>query len=543
MPQVSGLSQPHNPSRRRRTTTADQKRRQSLDVGNDPLLSLNLNLDALAQQQAADRAQELFVRISALHDERYYAVAPDTVSFNSVLKACQSDPNRALEFWNSQMDNVDVNVRSYNTILLAFARAGLYRESLKVLEQMKVSGVLPNTITYNTCLLACATHGSGEAAEEADRLVREVLAAEDMKPDAITFNTLIDAWARHASPDAPHKAQSWLDSMQNYGVQPDVYSYTTVIEALASRGETDRAQEVLQSMSTAGLSPNRITYTSLIRALCRKQRFDDAHRTLKDMILQGENDNSVKPDAVSFAVLIDGWSRVATDRPGEAVTAVMELLKQMREYSLEWQPAAPSDRTYTSVLSTIARAARPGGHDDALNLLREMRSDGVDYSIIHVNAVLNAIAKCSRAEKTLLASDVFREIGREGLAPDDITYNTMLACSANSFGPASLKKKSLAIAMEIFQRYYRDPHHQTSSLTYHYVLRSVQKLCVDTNLRTKLTKQVGRLCCQEGSLNDRILGQLRKSLSTDDVLDLLGHADGDIASLPSQWSHRERRNE
>ena len=59
-----------------------------------------MNLDALARANAAERAQELYNRIAALHQEGYYAVAPDVVSFNSVLKACQKNPDAALQFWN-----------------------------------------------------------------------------------------------------------------------------------------------------------------------------------------------------------------------------------------------------------------------------------------------------------------------------------------------------------------------------------------------------------------------------------------------------------
>jgi len=54
-----------------------RRRQESLNVGRDPLLSLNLNLDALACGNAPERAQELYRRISALYREGYYAAKPD----------------------------------------------------------------------------------------------------------------------------------------------------------------------------------------------------------------------------------------------------------------------------------------------------------------------------------------------------------------------------------------------------------------------------------------------------------------------------------
>ena len=65
---------------------SEERRQQSLRQGHNPLISLNLNLDSLAQSAAGPRAQELLERINALYKDGYYEVSPDTVSFNSVLK-------------------------------------------------------------------------------------------------------------------------------------------------------------------------------------------------------------------------------------------------------------------------------------------------------------------------------------------------------------------------------------------------------------------------------------------------------------------------
>ena len=131
------------------TTAATQRRQQSLQVGNDPLLSLNLNLDALARARAPERAQELYQRIAALHQEGYYSAAPDICSFNSVLKAWQMNPVRALEFWEAEAIPGRMNVISYNTFLLALARAGLYHAAEALLRQMRANNapVRPDSIS------------------------------------------------------------------------------------------------------------------------------------------------------------------------------------------------------------------------------------------------------------------------------------------------------------------------------------------------------------------------------------------------------------
>ncbi len=152
--------------------SASNRRRESLAQGNNPLISLNLNLDALAQSRAAPRAQELLQRIHALYQEGYYEVSPDTVSYNSVLKAWKEEdnPDKAYEFLQQmllhQTDEIQVDVISLNTVILAFAKQGNYPQAEDLLRQMQEREDLPDpdTVTYNSVLYAyCVSADEGTA--------------------------------------------------------------------------------------------------------------------------------------------------------------------------------------------------------------------------------------------------------------------------------------------------------------------------------------------------------------------------------------------
>jgi pentatricopeptide repeat protein len=88
------------------TTEAEDRRKES-QKQNDPLLSLNLNLDAMAQSADAPVAQELLQRIRALHQEGYYESAPDVVSSNTVLKAWKegNNPEKAYEYLQEMLED------------------------------------------------------------------------------------------------------------------------------------------------------------------------------------------------------------------------------------------------------------------------------------------------------------------------------------------------------------------------------------------------------------------------------------------------------
>lgn len=116
-----------------RCEDTDDSMKGSVGV-NHPLRSLNMNLDSLAssgQQGAAARAQELLQRIEALHDEGYYQIAPNIVSYNSVLKAWANEQGGAdhamdlfVDMTEKDGQRVVPDTVTFNTLIWAYAREG-----------------------------------------------------------------------------------------------------------------------------------------------------------------------------------------------------------------------------------------------------------------------------------------------------------------------------------------------------------------------------------------------------------------------------------
>jgi pentatricopeptide repeat protein len=605
---------------------SQQRRQESLDAGHHPLLSLNLNLDALARAQAAERAQELYHRISALHVEGYYAVAPDVVSFNSVLKAWQSDPVQALEFWKtaSAGQGLQLNVRSYNTLILSLAKAGLFDQALLVLRQMQETAansssfsamiILPDRITYNTVLLAAAVSRDTAAAEAAEGLLREMMESEYLQPDTISYNTVIDAWSNLAEPE---RAEYWLQqliassasssspsssSRRKTGekVRPDVYSFTTVIQAWAVTGGPKaclRAWDILQDMlqeknddaqpvdalqlqgpnkllrdmlddgappsDALQLRPNKVTYTVVMHALCRNGELTKAQSLLEDMLDQADRRPEARPDVVTFSVLLDGWAAIAGDHPEEALRAVGTLLRRMNELSEEWPDTAPTAQTYTSVLSAYAHSRQYQAADQALDVLQIMSDAGIEPTVIHYNAALDCCAKSPRADKVDVAVDIWKTMRETGVECDGITWNSLLSVSAGGFGAPANRQRSLQLALHVWSilqqqqrekdgeedgNYISDP---PTSLTFYYFFKTIRKFMESSPARWKLTVNAFESCCQHGCLNEIVLDLVLQHLipSPEQGRALLKEYWLDtndsavlIADLPKEWTRRAMRN-
>jgi len=400
---------------------ADSRRRESLSQGNNPLFSLNLNLDSLAQVGAADRAQELLLRIHALHKEGYYEVSPDVVSYNSVLKAWKEDdqPEKALELLEAMMEvqtgddegpsqmpisssSIYVDVISFNTVMAAFANQGNYPKALELLRKMQDNENYPNpdTVTYNIALYSLAQSKDRGTASQAENLLREMMKpSSGVSVDTTSFNTVIYAWSQErggsvvdrgysvahrkamdsisaASAERAHDLLEIMEEMAeagNTGVRPDVYSYTTVIQSFArSRDGYAKAEDVLKQMTSRGLTPSKITYTALMSALSRAGHPERAYDILQDMMEAYEKGGIVelKPDTVAFSCVIDGWAQVSSiDRP-EASTRALEILDIMKSRSNEGM--GPNSLTYTSVLTALARSETKENCEMARKLLQEM---------------------------------------------------------------------------------------------------------------------------------------------------------------------------
>ena len=128
----------------------------------------------------------------------------------------------------------------------------------------------------------------GPAAQRAEALLQQMNQLyqtggdENLCPTTGIFNAVINAWARSKERIAPVRAEQILNWMQTLnpklGVQPDKYTFNTVIHAYAVRGGTDaavKAQELLARM----------------------------HK------LFHEGNLSSKPDVISYNVVINCWAK------------------------------------------------------------------------------------------------------------------------------------------------------------------------------------------------------------------------------------------
>ena len=538
--------------------------------GQNPLLSLNLNLDSLAksnQPGAAPRAQELLQRIEVLHKKGYYALPPDVVSLNSVLNAwANSDepdaPQKALMLLKQEIEKKsEMDIITFNTVLMAFAKRGLVVEGSEVLNLMKEHNFTADTITYNSLLYA---HSQAKQPQEAENLLREMIKLK-MKPDVVSFNTVMLAWANSRNKDAAKNVEELFQHMENLyqagnrHVAPDIYSCTTVLQALAKSRNAARAKSFIKFMEEASvdrpeLTPNCVAVTSVLTALSKRPDSDSAPyaeqllEKLNERFLGGNQD--CKPDAVLYTAFIGCITRSGAPNAGDRA---LEVLHQMKaDADAGESEMTPNALTYTNVMKAVVDSAQNDASDVALELLEELENSYSDGNVAsrpatpHYNIALDGIAKSEYPDKAQQADKLLRHMlsqNNEQARPTINTFDAVLRACSGTNGNPKARESALRISFQVFELIIKSSQVEPSSVTFASLIKSMKRMMrkKDPN-RVKLISKAFRKCCSLGLLNSFVLRQVQAALSDQELQLLLNdlnvRSDGRLSpkDMPSMWS-------
>lgn len=316
--------------------------------------SYNSVVNGLRKNQMLDEAFELVAQMerdAASPDpqsrkaivETVAGVSPDLVTYNTLLSglAGESCPDleRALRVKKHMEERgLHCNEVSYNALMAAAAKADRTEEAFDIYDEMISRSLKPNCECFTTLITLC---GRAHMMDRAFEIHDHMMAAE-IAPNVITFNALLTA-CRNSDADAGDSALKVLNVMHNTpGCDPDVITYSTVIDTLGRNGRFEELKEILTEMKERGIGPNLVTYTSMIAALTRAGDLDRALQLLDDMDRDG-----VAPNVYTFSSLING-----AGRRGEFGKA-LEILDMMRGRGI-----LPNRITYTMLLQLAGRGGR-----------------------------------------------------------------------------------------------------------------------------------------------------------------------------------------
>ena len=418
-------------------------------------------------------------------------LAVDTYLYNNVISVCSktSDWRLAIDLLLMMQNNgVSSDTISFSSAISACAKAGRWRESLNLLNEMSIAGIVADTICYSSAISACASAGCWKEA---------LLLISDMKSKKVPLDTIVCNSAISACVPSGEwtVALRLMELMKTEGITPSAYTYAVAMSACDAGGQCDevlrlldrllmamtprqppesalnsnteglheksasnyqrpthseirtatvpfniaiaatakcgrivKAKEIFDLMGELGVHRNTITFTTLIVGISKSRNFDQGMvLEVHDIMVESRiaRNGAIFGAVISAAESIEDWQ------------LTLDLLHQMKS-----EGVATSSFVYHSAISACGKAGRL---DKCIELLEEMKERKVERTTVTYSLLMNACRRSGEWERALqFLVDIeqdFKEVPeesgnvlsiREALKPDTIVYSTAISVCVGS---------------------------------------------------------------------------------------------------------------
>jgi pentatricopeptide repeat protein len=354
------------------------------------------------------------------------------VTYNSILHAysqwIDTDSqlmDRASQLFARMKEHGKVDVVSYATLILTYARGGQYQKGEELLEHMEISGkttgIYPNDICYNTILDAYSQAASVEAAQRAEALVEKMTQLSKSgenklaAPDRVSYTSVIKAWRNSGSRSAAERAEALLYRCQelsdgNSAMKPDLVMFNMVLSVWSRVSEIYRGSDV-------------------------------GAQGAANLLSRMKGDDQTLPDTISYNTVMQAWSK--SECPN-SVPQVLNLLEEMK--SSDARRCKPDHRTYNAVLNALAKSRTGNATRLVEDFLTEIRSSGIPPTVIQYNILMDTIVSfdaknaAKRTEAILRMMEDEARNGNSDLRPNMHSYNTVMNAYSKSGDPNTSQK-------------------------------------------------------------------------------------------------------
>lgn len=137
-----------------------------------------------------------------------------------------------------------------------------------------------------------------------------------IKPDVVTYSTIMNAWSSSGLMD---NCEEIFDDMVKAGIEPDIHAYSILAKGYVRAGQTGKAEALLTSMTKYGLQPNVVIFTTIISGWCAAGKMDRAFRLYEKMQEIGTQSN-----LKTYETLIWGYGEAKQPWKAEELLVTME---------------------------------------------------------------------------------------------------------------------------------------------------------------------------------------------------------------------------
>ena len=319
-------------------------------------------------------------------------LSADNDAMGRVIKFCaiskSGDLNYALEVFN-EIPYPDAFI--YNTIIRGYLQRQLARNCILLFSQMLNKSVSPNKFTYPPLIRACCIDN---AIEEGKQIHAQVFKF-GFGSDGFCLNNLIHMYVNFQSLE---QARRVLDNMP----QQDVVSWTTLITGYSHWGFVDEAREVFELMPER----NSVSWNAMIAAYVQSNHFHEAFSLFNRM--RSEN---VVLDKFVAASMLSACTGLGALEQGKWIHGYI------KKSGIELDA-----KLATTVIDMYCKC---GCLEKAFEVFNELPQKGISSW----NCMIGGLATHGKGEAAI---ELFKEMEKELVTPDGITFVNVLSACAHS---------------------------------------------------------------------------------------------------------------
>ncbi|VFQ85316.1 unnamed protein product [Cuscuta campestris] len=293
-----------------------------------------------------------------------FGVVPDQVTSITIINAYSrlGRLNEAHEFF-SKIPRP--NVVAWNVMISGHAKKGLELDALHMFANMRKSGIKPTRSTFGSVLSAIA----GLGALEFGSLVHAEAIKLGLTDNVYVGSSLVNFYAKCEEVASAKKIFDALD-------EKNTILWNSMLGGYCQNGYPDEVIKLLKVMEQCGFQPDEYTYTSILSALASLESLE-AGRQLHCLI--------IKKDLVANLcignALVDMYAKCG---------ALTDSSKQFEQLKI---------RDNVSWNTIIAGYAQKGEEGNALDMFRQMNSSGVFPNEVALSSILSACASILALEQ------------------------------------------------------------------------------------------------------------------------------------------------
>lgn len=275
---------------------------------------------------------------------------------------------------------------------------------LRLLSEMAAAGHHPKEISYNTLINTAVASGEFQLAWDTIDTMKKDGVQIGVYTVSIMMKTLRQRNSRKPLHSRHHtRVFEFLDES---GVDccADAVLLTTVVDACVWHKEHHRLEHIVESYLTSDLKPPVPVYGSLIKASKCIRRIDLAWSLWRELV----NERGLDPSAIVLGCMLDA----------------LVCNKLVDEATLMYEEWRSKIQLSTVIYSTLAKGFLNSGQAErAMQILDEMRTDGIPRSTVLYNMIIGAQTTGSSLDDV---RGLMRSMKADGCPPDIITFSAVV---------------------------------------------------------------------------------------------------------------------